>query len=616
MESYLPVLIGSTALVHYGFDLEPNDIDLIVSESQAKEICFQATEKKGLMCFFGSDKVDLIVPNEFDVNYMVWDYVNRDKNKNQVTPDRFAVTPDPIGANRFAVTLFGKITVIICPLEILYIIKKSHIHRILPLTQNKFQDIEIWYRHVAMYDWMRQKLGYNKMDLMIYGEDKYGEPLGPVSVDSVDSVEENFYRVLFDIGFKEVNRRVGDTLISMEKSNDDFFADNVTRFIEHDDLHKLIALKERGVETVLYDDFKEDLNAANLSKKIFINADANKRNQCLYEEIMVLLLERKIIPEMVHCNVEARIPVTPYDKNKMYDNLKEIVAHFATNLCGQNHSWLRQYVIDHIHLLVNLDAYDFDALFKLSIQITKADSIESNIKEHNLVSMLDLMQTHKLDLSQLPPIGTYTHSKLVEIGNGSLIFAFKGVRSTDLKTTKDVIFYSELNYEQYQKYIDMVSNGLVIFHKPKHGDSIREIWFYNIDKNFGLIIKESSWSKKLVMTIFYCKISMSKKYTVQINGEYYQLDSLDTPNTFEQSFTKRYKTFYYYSTSCTENSGKSFGGKNNYLSSYGSAPASLGLLFEKIARYNLNLKRDLHGQCGESELSDDSYTGSGGGYDY
>ena len=51
-------------------------------------------------------------------------------------------------------------------------IKKSHIHRIMQLTENNSQNLEIWKNQMKMYLWMREKLGYDKMDLIIYGEKK------------------------------------------------------------------------------------------------------------------------------------------------------------------------------------------------------------------------------------------------------------------------------------------------------------------------------------------------------------------------------------------------------------------------------------------------------------
>ena len=592
MKTNLPVLIGSGALRPHGFNGTPNDRDLIVSDDQAKEICYGASKKEGPMCFFNFEnevhKVDLIPA--VAVNKFIWDICNT-KYCTETT------------------ILFGTITAIVCPLEILYVIKKAHLHRFLPLTGNKSQDIEIWYRHVEMYEWMRQKLGYVKMDLMLYGEEKYGQPLDPKSNSISEMDLEDICRKIFAMNFDEVTARVGDTLISMEKSNDDFFTDNVERFIEHDDLHKLIALLCRKVDTVLYDDFKEDLTVANLSRKLFIGADSNKRNQCLYEECMVLVLERKQIPKIMKCHVQPRIPIKTYDKNEFYVDLKEIVAHFATNLCGQGHSWLRQYVIDHIHLLINKDVYDFDALFKIAIDVTKADLIESNIKEHNLADMLIKMQTHKIDPEYLPEIGIHYHSKDITIGTGNEIFEAEGVRITDLKTTAGFNFRSKLDYEPYQKYIEMIKeDGRIIFNKSKGND---DTWFYNVDKNIGLIIHEESWRKTVNLTIFYCKISIDKKYNVKINGEYYELGSVKNPNTFEQSFTKRYRMYYYYSSDCTECHERQNSGKSNYLSSYGSSPASVGILFEKIARHNLNLKRDFdnhhNGNSGSS--------GTGSGYE-
>ena len=156
-----PVLIGSNALKYYGYTEAVNDIDLIVTLENAKDLCFISGKREGKMLFFTHDnktiKVDLIYC-DIEANKYIYDICN--KNYKTMT-----------------ITIIDNIQVILPPLEILYMIKKSHIHRILNLTNNNQLNLEIWEKHMKMYSWMRSKLECNKMDIILYGNSKYGELL-------------------------------------------------------------------------------------------------------------------------------------------------------------------------------------------------------------------------------------------------------------------------------------------------------------------------------------------------------------------------------------------------------------------------------------------------------
>jgi restriction endonuclease S subunit len=86
------------------------------------------------MCFIEYEKqtfkVDVVICNN-DADKYIFDICNNNSNIKQ--------------------TLFGEIEVLIPPIEILYMIKKSHIHRILNLTNNNSQNLEIWERQMEMY---------------------------------------------------------------------------------------------------------------------------------------------------------------------------------------------------------------------------------------------------------------------------------------------------------------------------------------------------------------------------------------------------------------------------------------------------------------------------------
>jgi hypothetical protein len=88
----------------------------------------------------------------------------------------------------------------------------------------------------------------------------------------------------------------------------------------------------RGTDRVLYEKYKRDPANANLDMELFLNSDPNETLQCLREEIMVLLMERKWIPEIMKCNVRPNIPCADYDHDVKSLELREVIAHFLTNL--------------------------------------------------------------------------------------------------------------------------------------------------------------------------------------------------------------------------------------------------------------------------------------------
>ncbi len=151
----------------------------------------------------------------------------------------------------------GFCKVLVPPIEILYVVTKSHIHRILNVTANQEQNDEVWYSHVKKYKMLRDKLGYEKLDSILYSG--YLLDWKPLSND--ESLED-LMRKIYQLRFEETTKRVGDTPISMNKSEKDFFNDNVKRYVDHDKLHEAVAMEFRGVPTPIFFD---------LSKRYYIS---------------------------------------------------------------------------------------------------------------------------------------------------------------------------------------------------------------------------------------------------------------------------------------------------------------------------------------------------------
>ena len=369
------ILIGSRALNFYGLKTNSTDIDLLVDNTSKNSLCGICEKKEGLMLWFGSKKkyikVDLFLTEQSESNQIIHDICAQDYSKTTMLLPELGIE------------------VIVPPMEILYAIKKSHIHRLLQFTDNQDQNIKIWQKHIGMYTLMREKLGYIKMDECIYGKDRYGPPLPEHRLSDEDQLSYAT-RLIFLKRFQETNDRVSDTHVNMNQDAESFFNDNVERFIEHDALHRLIAEAYRGTSELLFERFqKSDSESVEMDRELFSKATPEDRLQCLREEIVSLLLERAWIPDVMNHYKKENIPYVSYDTEQIRYSLKEIICNFVTNLCGSGHHWLRRFALDHCRQLSNLDGYDLDALYQIVVQITgvSTDRIYGHKSMHKFIDI-------------------------------------------------------------------------------------------------------------------------------------------------------------------------------------------------------------------------------------
>ena len=90
---------------------------------------------------------------------------------------------------------------------------------------------------MRMYKWIRDKIDFVTLDFILYDNSKQSE-----------------LKTIYYKRFDETIKRVGDSKLDMTKtmSTTEFFDDNVNLYINHDDLHKKIALMCRNTETLLF----------------------------------------------------------------------------------------------------------------------------------------------------------------------------------------------------------------------------------------------------------------------------------------------------------------------------------------------------------------------------
>lgn len=88
----------------------------------------------------------------------------------------------------------------------------------------------------------------------------------------------------------------------LNKSNEDFFRDNVKRIYQHDDLHKVMAFHDEP----LYKACKRDQSKAMLDKSLFDELSFEDKLNLAREETMVTALERFVIPSKTPAKIAYR----------------------------------------------------------------------------------------------------------------------------------------------------------------------------------------------------------------------------------------------------------------------------------------------------------------------
>lgn len=656
----LSILIGSGALQHHGYLEEPNDYDLIVDKALGDQLSIECDKKIDRMYWFGNKKIDIKIIDSGDNNTdaKLFELCNRGYNDGIVFVDK--------------ITICDTIEVLVPPLELLYAIKKSHIHRILPLTGLQENDIQIWKKHMKMYNWARQQLNYKRMDWVIYGDkERYAEPQ-PVN-DTYESHGKEpkiayLTRKLFLDRFNETNERVGDTKITLQEGKEEFFDDNVERFIDHDELHAKVAMACRDTPEPLFKKYQENKDNVSMDKVSFLKAPVDEQHQIIREEIMVLLLERKWIPELVNCYKKPSIPYVGYIKEKKLEELDEIIAHFITNLCGQGHYWLRRFCLDHYEIYSHLELYDLGMLEKIALQVVDincADILETfgqvltgidkydGYHDQHLNKIYDQIKAHSLSSDKK---GHYILSKHCQ-EHLSGCQCIEEVTDYTMDITRIVLNddYEDVEYSNNSLDITLISttgdindkylgqclfefrNGIIsryiidILNKFNQEYTLfychkENLILYDLKNNLGLTLDMNQCQWKLFTIHMYMNevivkqyFSDKKKKNFQISGSVIDLGTNEAmvdlgtneeKQDFNENYSKRCMVYYYYSDDCD------WGDKHEtdripYLSSYGNMPVYLTSLFEYIAKNNLGINEEYEdeyyshgGNCSDEECYD------------
>lgn len=144
---------------------------------------------------------------------------------------------------------------------------------------------------------------------------------------------------------KLTKEKYGDRVPSLNKTNEEFFDDAVTKHYIHDDLHKVVAYYDKPI----YETLKVDGSLAKCERTLWNMLHHEDRIKCVREEAYVIALERFIIPYLV----KGEKPMPQY--LAFYKALDKIATTLTSN-------WFRDFAIDN-YFEIKSDPVDFLSLF-------------------------------------------------------------------------------------------------------------------------------------------------------------------------------------------------------------------------------------------------------------
>lgn len=529
MESVYPIVVGSSAVKFHGYSIEPRDTDLIVTKSWKNP----HLKTRNAIQFVDKKAYDVTVATEF-------------MEKMFVRVDQLKQIEFPKIGKCYAASI-----------EMLYAMYKSHIHRILPLTSSQTQNVTIWKKHVDIYNWLRDKCfeivgRYDRLDEMTNKEN--------------DSI---IYQ-LYSHGFDDVNERVGDTEVSMDVDKQAFFDDKVKRFVDHDELHKKVAGLFGRVP--LFPKFQpEDTTTVGMDRVKFITAVNQDKVMCVVDEVIVLLLERKLLPELNLYKSDGNL-FTGF-KDKFDEYLLEIIAHFITNLCGSGKTaWLRNWCLDHMELIAKKEIYPLDAIERLALSIIP---IQKQITVEKKEVKEEIPLTHQILYLKIKSKITKPFTPCMELDYdddwvGSDIPSLNEIGYVHGSYRHDKSFDTH-NCQCSKKY-EITDPAKMISYIAED----RDCYILDLATGKGFYDGDCNESKLFNLFITYSDDGVSFSGTFE-------------DDDFDGSHQRVIRSVYYRSRSCE------FGeqvGSYHILGTYGSVQKELKPFCERIARFLLGIEKD------------------------
>lgn len=560
----MDVVIGSFAVekrlgYNYSTTKPIKDIDIITKENKENHL---VKIKR---------KPDYYNINEEIYDDYIMDYVSLREN----TSDELIYNWCNQNKNQCIKTEYG----LIPPIQILYVIYLSHIHRIIPYSDLN-ENIKIWESQYAKYIKLREKVGYEIDDIL------YNQP------------NSDLYKI-FNMRFGETNEKYKDTDIDMNKSENEFFKDNVERYFDHDFIHSQVALMLRGEHILLFSKFQKDGSVAIDEEKFSKSTNSIKINM-FQEETTVLFLERYIIPTLINNYKNQNKNFTGFDDQYMKFKLKEICLHLILNLSGSGHHFLRRYGINHYRQIMDLGSYNIEKIVNLALNITRIerhiDDIIINFSNMNNVELF-------LDKLILNHIENKTNKYYIESNKDEPDFISDLENELNLQVFKnDKIFTKLVNYvKKYDKIVYKENN---LYYCPKTNIGVYSNNFINSISTDTYFVSNKIKDIYVIFTIknihsntnvnkvkeIYARYDSTQKiYSLladtKIEIEYMSVNEVN--NIFSLKAVQNGIMTYYKSSGCEFGNQEIIEQEFGYMNSYGDIPQCFHKLLENTFKYYL-----------------------------
>jgi len=124
---------------------------------------------------------------------------------------------------------------------------------------------------------------------------------------------------LHNLAYAEWEKRKGAKNVNLNQDKEEFFTNNIRRTYDHDSIHSSIAFENEP----MYMKILADNESVKTSRKKFEKLSDNDKKQLVQEEVMVLSLERDLIPSSKDINTtvlfssylkQLRLLITQYSK--------------------------------------------------------------------------------------------------------------------------------------------------------------------------------------------------------------------------------------------------------------------------------------------------------------
>lgn len=312
------LIVGSKALAHHfpNLEIKWKDIDLIATRSDLDYLLNalkpkKVVDKNGLVSlidiepfgFYDTKNVEVLLSDDSTALKSYLDYTGGSSGL------------------RFA------------PIEVLYSLKKSHIH--FPIKFDK---------HIKDYSILHDELR---------------------GVDKLYNITK--------IHFKEIESRLGKLKTpSLNKSVKNFFDQSngyVKSFFIHDDIHRVMSHYDRPI----YEKMQKDSTLAKCEKDLWEQLSFEEKCKCVLEEAYVIALERKVLPML-------------FDRGSRFTSQEAFdwaLMRICTTLCS---GWFRQFATDNFFRIKEYYNPKYVEKFLIDYQngnIKRNDKSEANKIEVN-----------------------------------------------------------------------------------------------------------------------------------------------------------------------------------------------------------------------------------------